>query len=70
MSKPSVAEERLAVLLYVLSRDEVTWGKIEAILENHIDACEGRPVFSHDDMGRWARDTARRVLKGDELSPL
>lgn len=56
-------KDRLACFLYVLLRDYVTSGKIELIMEHHLNKNPDKEVvYSNYFMEQYAKDLLKRIL--------
>lgn len=57
--------ESLVCFLYVLMRDEVTLGEIEAIMKGHVAVAQqmtGPTIYSNKYLEAYARSLAERIL--------
>lgn len=57
------ADRKLVALLYVLIRDHVPAGKVEAVMRDYVDplGVDGRPLFSNACLGSYASELAARL---------
>ncbi len=54
---------RLVALFYILARDHLPIGEINAILKHHTDKTRGKDVeFCDVHLAAWARDCAKRLI--------
>lgn len=57
-------DAKLVAFLFVLARDHLPIGAIEAVMENHIGkivANGNQPLFADGNMANWAIDLAKRL---------
>lgn len=52
---------RLVAFLYILARDYLTIGQIEAIMEKHVELLKSKPKYSSAVLERYAHDLAKRL---------
>jgi hypothetical protein len=60
--------ERLTAFLYILMRDELPAGKVEAIVRDHVEKAGDRTrVYSNAGLEAYAREVATRIARGTEV---
>jgi hypothetical protein len=59
----------LVRFLYILMRDHVTSGRVEEIMEKHVEGMEGWTQFTNGLLMEMSQDVAKRLRQGRKKKP-